>query len=177
MKRLAVPALCCGLLLAGCGSSSPSDQLRDKVAAVTDAANGRNPDALVAAADDLIATVTAQHDGGKLNLDRYRAIRNAALKVKADAGLLRSPAPTSAPTVAPTKAPATTAPAAPAPSTGKGKHGKGGGKHDDGSPSPSIAGLLPTAGPTTGPTAGPSAGPSAGPTAVASTGPVASPTP
>ena len=174
MRWLIAPALCGALLLAGCGSSSPADQLRDKVAAVTDAANGRNPDALVAAADDLIATVTAQHDSGQLNLDRYRTIRNAALKVKADAALLRPPAPTSTRTLAPTQAPATTAPAAPTPSTGKGKHDKGGGKHDDGSPSPSIAGLLPTAGPTS---FVPSAGPTAGPTAVASTGPVASPTP
>ena len=145
--RRVAPALLLGaLLLAGCASSSPADELRSKVAAVTDAANAKNAGGLRGAVEDLLSTAKGQHDAGKLDLARYRQIQLYAARVKTDAALLDpAPAKTAPPATTPppvTKPPQSTQP----PQDGKGD-GKGGkGKHDA-SPSPSLSTLLPTTGP------------------------------
>lgn len=147
-RRLAPAVLLGALLLAGCGSSSPADELRSKVAAVTDAANRRDANGLRSAVDDLLSTATLQHDTKKLDLDRYRQIQRFAGRVKADAALLQpAPAKTAPPATTPppvTTPPQSTQPPQDGKGDGKGKGGKG--KHDA-SPSPSLSTLLPTTGP------------------------------
>ena len=147
-RRLAPAVLLGALLLAGCGSTSPADELRSKVAAVTDAANSRDANGLRNAVDDLLSTAKLQHDTKKLDLDRYRQIQLFAGRVKADAALLE-PAPSrTAPTR--TAPPVTTPPqSTQPPQDGKGDgKGKGGGKgKHDASPSPSLSTLLPTTAP------------------------------
>ena len=153
VRRLPPALLLGAVLLAGCGSSSPADELRSKVAAVTDAANNRDANALRSAVDDLLATAKLQHDTGKLDLGRYREIQGYATRVKADAALLDPPAARTAPpatTAPPTTTPVTTPPQTSQPlptdkGDGKGKGGKG--KHDA-SPAPSLNPVLPTTGPT-----------------------------
>ena len=149
-RQLASAVLLGAVLLTGCGSSSPADELRSKVAAVTDAANHRDANGLRSAVDDLLSTAKLQHDTKKLDLDRYRQIQRFAGQVKADAALL-DPVPTRTPPPAPTvliTPPQTTPPVTTEPPpTGKGDgKGKGGKKHDA-SPAPSLNTVLPTGGP------------------------------
>lgn len=151
VQRLGSAVLLGAVLLAGCGSSSPADELRSKVAAVTDAANQRSAGALRSAVDDLLATAKLQHDTAKLDLGRYRQIQTYAKRVRADAASLeRAPARTVPPaTTAPTTPPVTTPPeTSQPPPTGKGDgKGKGGKNKHDASPSPSLNPVLPTTGP------------------------------
>lgn len=150
--RIAPAVVLGALLLAGCGSSSPADELRSKVAAVSDAANAKNAGGLRGAVDDLLSTAKGQHDTGELELGRYRQIQLYAGRVKADAALLEA-APAS------TLPPATTAPTSPTPppetsqppETGKGKGGKDGKDKHDASPSPSLNTVLPTTSPVVPP--------------------------
>ncbi len=150
VRRLAPALLLGAVLLGGCGSSSPADELRSKVAAVTDAANNRDANALRSAVDDLLATAKLQHDTAKLDLGRYRQIQTYAELVRVDAAAAFGPAPvrtlppaTTAPTT--TTPPATSQPPPGDQGDGKGKGGKG--KHDS-SASPSLSPVLPTTGPT-----------------------------
>ena len=148
VRRLAPAVLLGALLLAGCGSSSPADELRSKVAAVTDAANAKNAGGLRGAVEDLLSTAKGQHDAGKLDLARYRQIQLYAARVKTDAALL-DPAPAKTAPPATTPLPVSTPPLTPQPpqdgkGDGKGKGGKG--KHDA-SPTPSLSTLLPTTAP------------------------------
>ena len=143
-RRVAPAVLLGALLLAGCASSSPADELRSKVAAVTDAANAKNAGGLRSAVEDLLSTAKLQHDTKKLDLDRYRQIQRFAGRVKADAALLEPAPPRTAPTrTAPpvTTPPQSTQPPQDGKGDGKGKDGKG--KHDA-SPTPSLSTLLPT---------------------------------
>ena len=148
VRRLAPALLLGAVLLGGCGSSSPADELRSKVSAVTDAANNRDAAALRSAVDDLLATAKLQHDTGKLDLGRYRRIQFYAGRVKADAAPVRTAPPaTTAPATTPpvTTPPATSEPSPTDKGDGKGKGGKG--KHDA-SPTPSLNPVLPTTDPT-----------------------------
>ena len=166
-RRLA-PALVLGaVLLAGCGSSSPADELRSKVAAVTDAANGLDADRLSAAVDDLLATAKGQRDTRALSQADYDLLSQYARQVKADAALLRSapagqPAPTSTAPAASSQppTPSQAPPSGDGDGAGKGKGGKDGkdgkgGGHNDSSAGPSLPAVLPTvaATPTPAPTA------------------------
>ncbi len=148
-QRLAAAVLFGAVLLASCASSSPADELRSKVAAVTDAANRSDVNGLARAVDDLLSTAKGQHDRGDLNPTRYRQIELYASRLRADAVLLnpvpsRTPAPAPSVLITPpqTTPPATTAPAPTGKGEGDGK-GKGGKKHDA-SPSPSLSTVLPT---------------------------------
>ena len=147
--RQLAPAVLLGVvLLAGCGSSSPADELRSKVAAVTDAANNRNANALRSAVDDLLSTAKLQHDAAKLDLGRYRQIQGYATRVRADAALFDPPPVRTAPP-ATTEPTMTTPPETSQPQpTGKGDgEGKGGKNKHDASSSPSLSTVLPTTDP------------------------------
>ena len=157
-RRLAPAVVLGAVLLAGCGSSSPADELRSKVAAVTDAANALDAGRLSAAVDDLLATATSQRDTGTLSQADYDLLSRYARQVKADAALLPG-GPAGQPTSTPTPPAASSPPPTPsqAPPSGdgadKGKAGKDGkaGKHNDSSAGPSLPAVLPTVAATPSP--------------------------
>lgn len=155
-RRLAPAVVLGAVLLAGCGSSSPADELRSKVAAVTDAANALDAGRLSAAVDDLLATAKSQRETRTLSQADYDLLSRYARQVKADAALLPG-APAGQPAPTPTPPAASSPPPSQAPTSGdgadKGKAGKDGkdGKHNDSSAGPSLPAVLPTVAATPSP--------------------------
>ena len=154
--RHLAPAVVLGaVLLAGCGSSSPADELRSKVAAVTDAANALDAGRLSAAVDDLLATAKSQRDIRTLSQADYDLLSRYARQVKADATLLPGatagqPTPTPPAASSPPPTPSQAPPSGDGDGAGKGKDGKAG-KHNDSSAGPSLPAVLPTVAATPSP--------------------------
>ena len=75
------------VLLAGCAADG-EDQVRDNVAAVTEAANGRDAVGLRSAVDRLVVAVEAQVSAGELDAAEGARIVAAARQVQAGADLV-----------------------------------------------------------------------------------------
>ena len=74
------------VLLAGCGSNG--DELRDDVAALTQAANAGDADRVRLLAEDLVATVEEQAAAGELDADRAERLTALARSVRTNADVL-----------------------------------------------------------------------------------------
>ena len=73
-------------LLAGCGGSG--DELRDDVAALTEAANARDADRVRTLAEDLVTTIEEQAAAGELPADRAERLAALARSVRTGADVI-----------------------------------------------------------------------------------------
>lgn len=80
-------ALLLGVVLLG-GCSSNGDELRDDVAALTQAANAGDADRVRLLAEDLLATVEEQAAAGELDADRAERLTALARSVRTNADVL-----------------------------------------------------------------------------------------
>ena len=83
--RLLVLALASGLLV---GCAGGGDEVRDDVAALTEAANARDADRVRVLAEDLVATVEEQAAAGELDPDRAARLAALARSVQANADVI-----------------------------------------------------------------------------------------
>lgn len=89
-RRPVLPALALAgvLALSGCASVSPENQLRNDVAAITDAANAGNADRLRSEVDDLLSTLRTLVGSQDLSAERASRIGQLAEAIRADADLI-----------------------------------------------------------------------------------------
>ena len=86
--RLLLAAAVLAVPLTACAANDPTAQVRDRVAAVTAAANARDADGLRGAVDDLLGLLDAQRRSGDLTPEEAARIAAAARQVQDAAALV-----------------------------------------------------------------------------------------